>query len=158
MPPITVGIERVEDYADPDGSEGTLAIVIRASHKMGQEDGEGQDKQLTNFLTENGESLQVAVMAVARDYQFKAHRHNELDRGRSAAQEVIVVRSGSLAVSIYRADGGLVFTKYLYPGDVIILLRGGHGIRALTDSEFMEVKTGPYQGHFKDKTYIQPKK
>jgi hypothetical protein len=48
-------------------------------------------------------------------------------------------------VDIYDNDE-LIATTQLSPGDVMVLLAGGHALRMLEDTVLVEVKQGPYLG------------
>jgi hypothetical protein len=58
---------------------------------------------------------------------------------------VLLVRSGSCEVDVYD-DDELIATTHLSPGDVMVLVAGGHALRMLEDTVLVEVKQGPYVG------------
>lgn len=133
--------EYVRDV-QPDGGEGLLAVVIRT----GEVAGPG-----TVFVTEPHHPLQVAVMRHERGHHVPPHVHLERPRTYTLTQEVLVVASGVYRVTVYTSAGRKVQDAILAPGDVIVLLAGGHSVRAVTDGELLEVKTGPYGGRATDK-------
>jgi mannose-6-phosphate isomerase-like protein (cupin superfamily) len=46
-------------------------------------------------------------------------------------------------------------SRILNAGDLILLIRGGHGFKVLEDLEMFEVKQGPYAGD-QDKIKFEP--
>jgi hypothetical protein len=57
-----------------------------------------------------------------------------------------MVKKGRCLIDIYNNDRELVATRELYPGDLMLMVGGGHGFRMLEDTVFLEVKQGPYTG------------
>ena len=134
-------LEYIRD-AHPDGGEGLLAIVIRS----GQSPVPG-----CQFVTEPHHPLQVAVMRHERGHVVPPHVHLERPRTYTLTQEVLVVGSGVYRVTVYTSTGRKVQDVILATGDTVVLLAGGHSVRAITDGELLEVKTGPYGGRAADK-------
>ncbi len=54
-------------------------------------------------------------------------------------------------INFYDADQRYLESRILLPGDVILLIQGGHGFEVLEEVEMIEVKQGPYVGE-RDKT------
>jgi quercetin dioxygenase-like cupin family protein len=113
----------------------TLALVLRAGPKTGG----------TQFVTPPEASLQVGVLAHTEGTTIPRHAHREVERNITGTQEVLIVRSGSCEVDVFDGEE-LIATPRLTPGDVIVLLAGGHGLRMLEDTVLVEVKQGPYLG------------
>lgn len=134
-------VEYIRD-AHPDGGEGLLAIVIRS----GQSPVPG-----CQFVTEPHHPLQVAVMRHERGHVVPPHVHLERPRTYTLTQEVLTVLAGVYRVTVYTSAGVRAAEVVLAPGDVIVLLAGGHSVRAVTDGQMIEVKTGPYGGRTTDK-------
>ena len=61
-------------------------------------------------------------------------------------QETLFIRKGKLQVDFYREDQTFIESRILERGDVILLIKGGHGFKVLEDLEMFEVKQGPYAG------------
>jgi hypothetical protein len=57
-------------------------------------------------------------------------------------------------VDFYSEAGAYLESRELGAGDVILLIRGGHGFEVLEEIEMVEVKQGPYIGDA-DKTRIK---
>ena len=60
--------------------------------------------------------------------------------------EVVIVKSGRCEVDIYDDDHQLIATRELGPGDIMLMVSGGHGFRMLEDTVLLEIKQGPYPG------------
>lgn len=113
----------------------TLALVVRAGPKTGG----------TQFVTPPEAGLQVGVLAHREGTTIPRHAHREVERHITGTSEVLIVRSGSCEVDVFDGED-LIATPRLAPGDVIVLLAGGHGLRMLEDTVLVEVKQGPYLG------------
>jgi hypothetical protein len=66
-------------------------------------------------------------------------------------QEALFLRRGRLRIDFYDKDRTYVESRVIGPGDVILLISGGHGFEVLEEIEMVEVKQGPYAGEM-DKT------
>ena len=119
----------------------TLAYIIRDDHKC-----EGVD-----FITPDNYSQQVAYMHHPAGKVIDAHVHNPVHRSVLFTQEVLFIKKGKLRVDFYDEYEDYLESRILYPGDVLLLVSGGHGFKALDELEMVEVKQGPYSGDM-DKT------
>ena len=61
-------------------------------------------------------------------------------------QEVLVIKKGKLRVDFYDDYEDYLESKIINEGDVILLVSGGHGFKALEELEMIEIKQGPYAG------------
>ncbi len=118
-----------------------LAYIIRDDHKC-----EGVD-----FITPDDYSQQVAYMHHPAGKVIDAHVHNAVHRSVLYTQEVLFIKKGKLRVDFYDEYEDYLESRVLNPGDVLLLVSGGHGFKALEELEMVEVKQGPYSGD-KDKT------
>lgn len=139
-------VEEIHAPPDFDGSEGLLAMVV--SGGLG---GEG-----TCFLTDRREPLQVARMARPAGDVVAPHRHWPRRAQSLTTQEVLFVLKGRLRADFFTSAGVPVCSRFLGPGDVLVLLGGGHGLECLEDVDLWEVKTGPYPGRALDKSPLPP--
>jgi len=114
----------------------TLAIIIRASLQPDR----------TTFITPPEFNQQVGFVVYPRDSEIRRHIHRPLRRQLVGTSEALVVRSGRCAIDIYNDERQLGATRHVGPGDIIIMVRGGHGFRMLEDTVLLEVKQGPYTG------------
>ena len=100
-----------------------------------------------NFFSQDGDFIQVGVWGYGAGKELKAHIHNEVKREVLWTQEVLFVRSGKLRARIYNTQEELIKQLEVQAGDVIILLRGGHGYDILEEgTQVLEIKNGPYVG------------
>lgn len=114
-----------------------LALIIRDGYTC-----EGVD-----FITPDEYSQQVAYMHHPAGKVIDAHIHNLVHRDVVLTQEVLFVKRGILRVDFYDEYEEYLESKNLYAGDIILLVSGGHGFRALDEVEMVEVKQGPYVGN-----------
>jgi len=78
--------------------------------------------------------------------EIKRHVHVPLERHLVGTSEVIIVRRGCCNIDIYNDERELVSTRELRPGDIMLMVGGGHGFRVHEDTVLLEVKQGPYIG------------
>ncbi len=105
-----------------------------------------------NFFSQDGDFIQVGVWGYGAGKALKAHIHNEVPREVLWTQEVLFVRTGKLRACIYNTKEELIAQQVVSAGDIIILLRGGHGYDILEDgTQVLEVKNGPYVGPERDR-------
>lgn len=117
-----------------DHSNVLLAIIIRAEYK----------KEGIEFFTPHHFSQQLGYMNRPKGYKIEAHTHRIVERKVSVTQEVLVVKSGSIKVRLFGVNQMFVKERILYPGDIILMAKGGHSVEMLEDTELIEVKQGPY--------------
>ena len=131
-------VERIE-------SEGTeLAIILRS----------GLRERGIQFFTPPDLSQQLACMRHPAGHLIAPHVHNPAPRSVQFTQEALFLRRGKLRVDFYSEAATYLESRVLEAGDVILLIRGGHGFEVLEEIEMVEVKQGPYVGD-SDKTRIK---
>jgi mannose-6-phosphate isomerase-like protein (cupin superfamily) len=118
-----------------------LAIILRASYRQPG----------IHFLTPDDLSQQLAFMRHPAGKVIVPHVHNPVERQVRYTQEALFIRNGRLRVDFYDEHRQYFESHELATGDVILLIRGGHGFEVLEDTDFIEVKQGPYAGE-QDKT------
>jgi hypothetical protein len=109
------------------------------------------DKPGIHFFTPNELSQQLAYMRHPVGKVIQPHVHNPVTREVQFTQEALFIRKGKLRVDIYNNEQEYLESRILDPGDVILLVTGGHGFEVLEEVEMIEVKQGPYVGE-QDKT------
>ena len=140
-------MSKVEAYARADliehvGIKASLyAIIVR---------GEFRDLGI-KFFTPDELSQQLAFMRHPVGKTIEPHLHNPVPREVHFTQEVLFIRRGRLRVDFYDEKQQYLESRILGPGDVILLIQGGHGFEVLEEIEMFEVKQGPYVGE-QDKT------
>jgi mannose-6-phosphate isomerase-like protein (cupin superfamily) len=103
------------------------------------------------FFTADELSQQLAFMSHPTGRLIAPHVHNPVPREVQFTQEVLFIRKGRLRVDFYDTEQQYLESRILGPGDVILLIQGGHGFEVLEEVEMIEVKQGPYVGE-QDKT------
>jgi len=111
-----------------------LAIILRANYKS-----EG-----ISFFTPNEFSQQLGYMNRPKGYEILPHLHNKVKRNVEYTNEVLLIKSGQVRVDFYDENKDYFISQILNKGDVILLVRGGHGFEMLEQSEMIEIKQGPY--------------
>ena len=118
-----------------DGGQ-VLAILIPARYAPAR----------TEFITPDSYNQQVGFIVYPPGGAVAPHRHRALERVIRGTGEVLVVRGGRCEVDFYDATGAPLATRTLGPGDVIVLVSGGHGFRMQEHTVLLEIKQGPYPG------------
>ena len=118
-----------------DGLE-SIALIIRA----------GFDEPGLHFFTPPHFSQQVAVMRHPQGKKLGPHVHNLVSRQVLHTQELLLIRKGSVKVSLYSSQRRYLCSPVLTSGDVILLCGGGHSFEMLEETTMIEVKQGPYAG------------
>ena len=100
----------------------------------------------TTFLTPSDLKQQVGFIVYPAGGVIKRHVHRPLERHLIGTSEVLIVRRGRCEIDIYDDERELVASRQLRPGDIMLMVGGGHGFRMLEDTVLLEVKQGPYTG------------
>lgn len=116
--------------------EQILAYIIRGEMKPTE----------TTFLTPPEFKQQVGFVVYPAGGVIARHDHRPLERHLRGTSEVLVVRRGRCEIDIYNDARERVATRELCPGDIMLMVGGGHGFRMLEDTIFLEIKQGPYTG------------
>ena len=98
------------------------------------------------FYTPDDLHLQVGKIVYPANGKVARHRHKPIRRTIAGCSEVLVVQKGRMILDIYADDRTIHSSQEIGPGDVVILMAGGHGFRFLEDTVLLEVKQGPYHG------------
>lgn len=113
-----------------------LSIIVRSEFS----------KPGITFFTPSDFSQQLAFMKHPQGKTIDAHVHKPVERSVAYTQETLFIRKGRLRVDFYDDEQNYLESRELTSGDVILLIRGGHGFEILEDLEMIEVKQGPYAG------------
>lgn len=125
--------------------QSTLSIIVRKNfHQSG-----------IHFFTPNDYSQQLGYMSHPKGKEIQPHVHKKVQREVNYTQETLFIRKGKLQVDFYSDDQVFLESRILEEGDVILLIKGGHGFKVLEDLEMFEVKQGPYAGD-EDKIKFTP--
>ena len=109
------------------------------------------------FFSQDQEYIQFGTWGYGAGKNLLPHIHNEVKREVYWTQEVIYVRKGRLRAHVYNTKEVKVQDIDLSEGDIIVLLKGGHGYTVLEDgTQVLEIKNGPYVGPDKDRRRFNP--
>jgi hypothetical protein len=100
----------------------------------------------TTFLTPPEYKQQVGFVVYPKGEEIVRHTHVALERHLVGTSEVILVKKGRCLLDIYNNERELVATRELGPGDLMLMVGGGHGFRMLENTVLLEIKQGPYTG------------
>ncbi len=117
-----------------DAAGKTLAIIIPGTYVAAE----------IEFLTETASNFQVGLMNRGPSSPAYPHAHKPVARQIHGTQEFLLVRKGSMTVTIYDESEVVCATRDIHQSDSILLLAGGHGIAFKEQTEILEVKQGPY--------------
>ena len=123
----------------------TIAIIVRKDF----------NNPGIHFFTPNDYSQQLAFMSHPLGKEIQPHIHKKVQREVNYTQETLFIRKGKLQVDFYTDEQAFLESRILEAGDVILLIKGGHGFKVLEDLEMFEVKQGPYAGD-EDKIKFTP--
>ena len=113
-----------------------FAIIISNSFK----------KEGITFFTKDESSQQLAFMKHPKGKIIEPHFHNPAKRIIYDTQEVLYIKKGTLKVDFYDDEKNILGSEYLNQGDLIMLIKGGHGFSVIENLEMIEIKQGPYLG------------
>ena len=113
-----------------------LAYVIRAGFLPCE----------TTFLTPPEYKQQVGFVVYPAGDEIQRHTHRSLERHIVGTSEVIIVEKGCCVLDVYNDDHEWITMRTLYPGDLVLMVAGGHGFRMLENTTLLEIKQGPYTG------------
>jgi hypothetical protein len=99
------------------------------------------------FFSPEGDYQQVGTWVYEQGKILLAHSHNEVKREVLWTQEVLYIRAGRVRAEIFDTVDQKVAELEAGAGDILVLLRGGHGYQILENgTEVLEIKNGPYVG------------
>ena len=104
----------------------------------------------TRTFTDHSSELQIASFNLKKDELIERHYHEKQER-KIYNQEVIIIQSGKMTLTLYDLDFNKIEDVILESGDMVALFNGGHEIKIEEQTKFIEVKQGPYSEE-KDKT------
>jgi hypothetical protein len=120
------------EYISDNGK--LIAIIVRDKFK----------EKGACFFTPNRLSQQLAYMRYPKGRTIQPHIHNPIKRQIMANCEVLFIKKGRLRVHFYSYKRKYLESRILKANDLVLLVGGGHGFKALKGLEMIEVKQGPY--------------
>jgi len=107
------------------------------------------------FFTEPDNAFQVGLHHQPKGLVLAPHIHKiEHPITINEIQEVLMILSGSIRLTLYSHDGKKLGKRILKANDSVLLLREGHEIEYLEETRMFEVKQGPYPGAKNAKIYL----
>jgi hypothetical protein len=109
------------------------------------------------FLTTPDNPFQIGMHLAPKGKIMQPHFHR-LDHPLTVdtIEEILMIQSGVIVVTLYNKDGEVIEKKTLKAGDSILLMHEGHGVDIIEDAQIFEVKQGPYPGALNAKMYVKP--
>lgn len=132
---MTEPIEKIEHNGE------MIALIVR----------EEFSKPGVSFLTPNDLSQQLGYMHHPAGKIIEAHIHKPIERIVAYTQETLIIKRGRLRVDFFDEQQNYLMSRELKAGDVILLIKCGHGFEVLEELQMIEIKQGPYAGE-RDKT------
>jgi hypothetical protein len=139
----------MEKYYSKVNNNKLLHIVNRFEDIKGREDIIPPD----NFI-------QCASLKMEKGKTFRPHEHIKKERTykEKIAQESWIIIRGRVRCILYDLDDTILATPVLNVGDASFTLEGGHTYEILDEDTIVyEYKTGPYEGQFNDKRFLDEK-
>ncbi len=100
--------------------------------------------------------LQICTKVMPEGLTFKAHKHNRLERNTDYTNEAGIILEGSVSATFWDIDDKKILETTLESGDCAVVFRAGHSFKVLEEGTILyEVKSGPYYGTEKDKTFLE---
>ena len=137
----------VNDFETVEQDGDVFAIIVRARFSEAG----------VHFFTPDNYSQQLGYMRHPVGSIIQPHVHNNIRREIFYTNEVLFIKQGKVRVDFYGDAKEYLESRMLEVGDVILLVRGGHGFEVIEDAEMIEVKQGPYAGE-DDKTRFRSDK
>jgi hypothetical protein len=107
------------------------------------------------FFTEPDNAFQVGLHHQPKGLKLAPHVHKmEHPIVINEIQEVLMILSGSIRLTLYSHEGKKLGVRILKTNDSVLLLREGHQIEYLEETRMFEVKQGPYPGAKNAKIYL----
>lgn len=98
-----------------------------------------------HFYVENEGTLQVGKQLRLKGEQIQPHRHLPIKTQRNETlKEVLYIEKGKVKINFYNDRWEETGSRILNQGDMILLIRGGHGFEMLEETVMVEIKEGPY--------------
>ena len=123
-----------------------LAYVLRADATA----------DATSFFTDDDASFQAGFVVYPAGGSVAPHIHLPVSRTVVGTSELLLVKRGRCMVDIYGEDRGLVASRELASGDLVLAITGGHGFRMIEDTVLFEIKQGPYSGQAEKMRFDPP--
>src|SRR3989344_1480124 len=96
-----------------------------------------------HFYTDNKSTLQVGKQLRFKGEEIKPHRHLPVKMQKEETlKEVLYIESGKVKINFYNDRWEEIDSRILNQGDMILLVKGGHGFEMLEETVMVEIKEG----------------
>lgn len=96
------------------------------------------------FFTANEIELQAGLLNFKKNSNVQKHIHLERNLPVKFTTEVVYILKGSSRIDLYDKNKLLIESFKATKGDLIIFIKGGHGLTFNRFTRIFEVKQGPY--------------
>lgn len=98
-----------------------------------------------HFYVKNNSSLQVGKQLRLKGEEINPHRHLPVNIQKDETlKEVLYIERGKVKINFYNDQWEKSDSRILNRGDMILLIKGGHGFEMLKETMMVEIKEGPY--------------
>ncbi|MCK5013149.1 MAG: hypothetical protein KAS66_04975 [Candidatus Omnitrophica bacterium] len=98
-----------------------------------------------HFYGKDKSTLQIGKQLRMKGEAIKPHKHLPVKVQREEIlQEVLYIEKGKMKITFYTDEWEEIDSRVLNDGDMILLIKGGHGFEMLEETVMIEVKQGPY--------------
>lgn len=134
------GVQRI--YRDKK----LIAIIFRKKLQV---------KEL-EFFTDDKNPFQIGAHNRKKGVKLTPHVHHlKKPITVTTLQEWLFITKGKIRITIYTAKGEIIHQNILRTGDSILLIKEGHGVDFLEDSEIFEIKQGPFHSGIHSKIFLR---
>ena len=136
-----MSIERIEENKE------LFAVIVRNNYSPEE----------TKFISDTLNPFQIGLHKRGKGYRYKAHVSLPFKKIENfIPNKIYYVKKGRLGIDIYNKENKKIRYIELNAGDLINFISGGHGVDVLEENtEFIEIKQGPYRGTKEDKIFLE---
>ena len=114
-----------------------------------------QVKEL-EFFTDDESPFQIGAHNRKKGVKLIPHVHHlKKPIIINSLQEWLLVTKGKILVTLYSHKGEIIKKVTLTSGDSVLLMREGHGVDFLEDSQIFEIKQGPFLSSHHSKIFLK---
>lgn len=112
-----------------------------------------------SYITDPLNAFQIGLHHRPKGMKLLPHVHNVVKPITiTEVQEVLMIISGSIRLTLYSKEGDFIAERILNKGDSVLLIREAHQVEYLEETRMFEVKQGPYPGVQNAKLFIHDKR
>ncbi len=100
-------------------------------------------------------NFQMSIFKREKDFVEKPHFHKKVIRKIDRVEQFLYILEGQMRVDFFDKKGILTKTKRIKKGDSILIIRGIHGIKMISNCKAISIKQGPFLGDLNDKIEVK---